>query len=151
MLIWLFKSDEKMLIFNAFKGALLPFVAAHTQTYLTIALTCINPLAPSKAKTPFNPLKMTGNFLMGTLANRIDPDEMLHSAAFEQTVKTQMKCHIMWHFIWVCTVCKNKINLQWKKYIFFLNDNLPSLNIYNGPSCIYCIRLYGKFHWSEMG
>ena len=28
-----------------------------------------------------------------------------------QTVKTQMKCHIMWHFIRVCTVCQDKTNL----------------------------------------
>ena len=24
-----------------------------------------------------------------------------------QTVKTLMKCHIMWHFIWVYTVCQS--------------------------------------------
>ena len=35
-----------------------------------------------------------------------------------QTVKTQMKCRIMQHFIRVCTVCWDKINLQRKKYIF---------------------------------
>ena len=39
------------------------------------------------------------------------------------TVKTQMKCHRMWHFIRVCTVCKdkkyiqrNKFNIIWKLY-----------------------------------
>ena len=35
-----------------------------------------------------------------------------------QTVKTQMNCHIMQHFIGVYTVCKDKIDLQrvLKKY-----------------------------------
>ena len=33
-----------------------------------------------------------------------------------QTVKTQMKCRIMRHFIWVCTVCLDKLNIQRKKY-----------------------------------
>ena len=32
-----------------------------------------------------------------------------------QTAKTQMKCHIMWHFIRVCNVCKDKIDFQRKK------------------------------------
>ena len=35
-----------------------------------------------------------------------------------QTVKTQMKCRIMWHFIRVCTVCSDKINLQRRNAIF---------------------------------
>ena len=34
-----------------------------------------------------------------------------------QTVKTQMKCCIMRHFIRVCTVCQDKNNLQGLKYI----------------------------------
>ena len=38
-----------------------------------------------------------------------------------QTVKTQMKCHIMWHFIRVCTVCEDKIDLQRKKYNILLD------------------------------
>ena len=33
-----------------------------------------------------------------------------------QTMKTQMKCRMMWHFIRVCTVCLDKIDLQRKKY-----------------------------------
>ena len=32
------------------------------------------------------------------------------------TVKTKMKCRIIWHSIWVCTVCLYKNNLQEKKY-----------------------------------
>ena len=33
-----------------------------------------------------------------------------------QTVKTQMKCHIMRHFIKIYTVCKGKKDLQTKEY-----------------------------------
>ena len=29
-----------------------------------------------------------------------------------QTVKTQLNCHIRWHFIRVCTVCSDKVNLR---------------------------------------
>ena len=36
-----------------------------------------------------------------------------------QTVKTQMKCRIMRHFIRVCTVCEEKIDLQ-NRYNIFL-------------------------------
>ena len=35
-----------------------------------------------------------------------------------QTVKTQMKCSIMLHFIRVYTVCKAKNDFQTKEYIF---------------------------------
>ena len=38
-----------------------------------------------------------------------------------QTVKTEMKCRIKQHFIRVCTVCKDKNDLQRKKYIFVWN------------------------------
>ena len=30
-----------------------------------------------------------------------------------------MKCHIMWHFIRVCTVCKDQIDLRREKYNTF--------------------------------
>ena len=33
-----------------------------------------------------------------------------------QTMKTEMKCRIMRHFIRVCTVSEDKIDLQRKKY-----------------------------------
>ena len=43
-------------------------------------------------------------------------------------MKTQMKCHIMWHFIRVYTVCKGKEDLQTKKTkMFVLNYNLYPL------------------------
>ena len=50
-----------------------------------------------------------------------------------QTVKTQMKCSIMLHFIRVYTVCidKKKIFRQ-KISIFFENYNLTPLDMYNG-------------------
>ena len=47
-----------------------------------------------------------------------------------QTVKTQMKCCIMQHFIRVYTVCYDKNNLQQKKYIFYLGIIVPDLSIY---------------------
>ena len=34
---------------------------------------------------------------------------------FLQTVKTQMKWHRMWHFITVCTVCQDKIDIKRKE------------------------------------
>ena len=30
----------------------------------------------------------------------------------------------------------------------FLNSFIKILYICNGPSCLYCIKVYGKFHWS---
>ena len=49
---------------------------------------------------------------MGNLGNSEDPGEM----------------RLMSYFIWVCTVCGDKINLQRKKCnIFFRNHNLSSL------------------------
>ena len=54
-----------------------------------------------------------------------------------QTVKTQMKCSILLHFIWVYTVCKGKNDLQTNKYnIFFQNYKLITLEKYNGLSHI---------------
>ena len=41
-----------------------------------------------------------------------------------QTVKTKKNCSIMWHFIRVCTVGLDKIDLQRKNSIFFENYNL---------------------------
>ena len=42
----------------------------------------------------------------------------LLNAYFCKTVKTQMKCRIMWHFIRVYTVCKDKNDLHRKKMFF---------------------------------
>ena len=50
---------------------------------------------------------------MGTLANREDPNEMQHW----QTVKTQMKCSIMLHFIRVYSVCSDENDFQGQKYV----------------------------------
>ena len=49
-----------------------------------------------------------------------------------QTVKTQMKCSIMLHFIRVYTVCKGKKDLQTKNVVFFENYNMTPLDMYNG-------------------
>ena len=54
-----------------------------------------------------------------------------------QTVKTQMKCRIRRHFIRVCTVCYDKIDLQRK------NCNLFSDIITYGPSV--CIMDHSYF------
>ena len=62
-----------------------------------------------------------------------------------------MKCSIMLHFIRVYTVCNGKNDLQTKEYtIFFENDNLTPLDMYNGLFQVYCnnqegiIQLYTK-------
>ena len=61
------------------------------------------------------------------------------------TVKTQMKCSKMLHFIRVYTVCKGKKDLQTKKYILF-NFNLTPLDIYNGLSQVNCFKPEGRIH-----
>ena len=63
-----------------------------------------------------------------------------HKRLLIQTVKTQMKCCIMLHFIRVYTVCKCKKDLQTKNTIFFYNYNLTPLDMYNGLSQVYCIK-----------
>ena len=35
-----------------------------------------------------------------------------------QAIRTQMNCHLMWHFIRVCIAFSDKIYLQRQKYIF---------------------------------
>ena len=56
-----------------------------------------------------------------------------------QTVKTQMKCSKMLHFIGVYTVWKGKKDLQTKEYNFF-SYTLTPLDMYNEISQVYCIR-----------
>ena len=64
-----------------------------------------------------------------------------------QTVKTQMKCSIMLHFIRVYTVCKGMKNLQTKQCnMFNENYNLTPLDMYNGLSHVYCIKQEGIIH-----
>ena len=50
-----------------------------------------------------------------------------------QTVKTQMKCRMLRHFIWVYTVCLGKKDIQTKMQYVLLNYNLAPLDMYNGP------------------
>ena len=57
-----------------------------------------------------------------------------------QTMKTQIKCSIMLHFIRVYTVCKGKKDLRQKNTLSFQNYNLTPLDVYNGPSEVYCIK-----------
>ena len=58
-----------------------------------------------------------------------------------QTVKTQMKLHIMWHFISVYTGCRGKKIFRQK-----IQYNLTLLDIYNGPSQVHCIKPEGRIH-----
>ena len=51
---------------------------------------------------------------MGCLTQREPWQTRTPKRVSSQTVKTQMKCSIMLHFIRVCTVCSDKINLQRK-------------------------------------
>ena len=54
------------------------------------------------------------NYLLLTLCIRETPKRV-----FLQTVKTQMKCSLVLHFIRVYTVCKVKKDLQTKEYTIF--------------------------------
>ena len=69
-----------------------------------------------------------------------------------QTVKTQMKCHILRHFIWFFTVYEDKIQSSGTD----VHNNLEvftcdPLKIYNGQSHPHCIYLYGKIHQNTKG
>ena len=57
-----------------------------------------------------------------------------------------MKCHIMWHFIRVHTICYGKKDLQTKNEIFLKKINLTPLDMYKGLSQVYCIKPEGKAH-----
>ena len=63
-----------------------------------------------------------------------------------QTVKTQMKCRIMRHFIWVYTVCGDKKDPQTKDTIFFLQLSRDTLDNYYRSSPVYCIKSEGRIH-----
>ena len=57
-----------------------------------------------------------------------------------QTVKTQIKCSIMLHFIRVYTVCKGKTDLQTIEDKKFENYNLTPFDMYNRLSQVYYIN-----------
>ena len=62
-----------------------------------------------------------------------------------QTVKTQMKCHKMWHFIRVCTVCEETQKQSSGTEIvksFYRNFDQQPLKIQEGQFHTYCINLY---------
>ena len=61
-----------------------------------------------------------------------------------QTVKTQMKCSIMLHFIMVYTVCLGKKIFRQKTKNTFLSYNLTPLDMYNGLFKVYCIKPEGR-------
>ena len=58
-----------------------------------------------------------------------------------RTVKTQMKCCIVQHFIWVCTLCKDKTIFS-DINTYFRNFDLQSLKTQNGLSHTYCINMF---------
>ena len=49
-----------------------------------------------------------------------------------------------------CLLRQNRSSKR-KKTIFHGNYNLWPVNIYNGPSGLNCIQLYGNFHWAKKG
>ena len=82
----------------------------------------LNICSRHKTQTLFSgPEKCQDNRL--TLCVRESPKQVLL-----QTVKTQMKCSIMLHFIRVYTVCKYRQS----NTIICFNYNLTSLDMYNG-------------------
>ena len=66
-----------------------------------------------------------------------------------QTVKTHMKCRIMWHFIRVYIVCLDKKVFRERNLILFGNLNLWPLKLFNGPSQVYCIKPEGRIHQGQ--
>ena len=72
---------------------------------------------------------------------RINP-EIFHPCIPWQTVNW---C-IMWHFIRVYTVSKDKMIFQRKNTILIGKYNLWPLNVYNGPSQVYCNQPGGRIH-----
>ena len=78
-----------------------------------------------------NPLG-NGNSQKDTMANSDDPDEIHHYAAYHHGLH--------------CLLIATKSIIRERNTIVFGNYNLLPLNIYNGPSGLDCIKLYGKFH-----
>ena len=68
-----------------------------------------------------------------------------------QTVKTQMKCHTMQHFIRAYTVCKGKKDLQTKIQYFLKINSLTPLDMYNGISQLYCLKPEVRIHLYTKG
>ena len=62
-----------------------------------------------------------------------------------QTVRTQMKCHILRHFIRVHTVCMGKKIFRQKNTILKKISPTP-LDTYNGPSQVHFIKPVGRTH-----
>ena len=66
------------------------------------------------------PFVHTSDSQMSTLANNEDPDKMPYNAAFHQGLHCLLRQK--------------------------LSCNLSPLNIYNGPSKVYCIKPEGRIH-----
>ena len=65
--------------------------------------------------------------------------------AMLQTVKTQMKCRVMWHFIRLYTV-KVKKNFRQNKAVCFYYYKLTPLAIYNGSFQLNFVEPEGRAH-----
>ena len=63
-----------------------------------------------------------------------------------ETVKTQMKCSIMLHFIRVYTVFIGEKIFRKKITIFFENYNLIPLDMFNGLFHVCCIKPERRIH-----
>ena len=57
-----------------------------------------------------------------------------------------MKCRRTLHFIRVCNVCFDKIDLQGKRLNLFGNYNLRPFDIYNKLPQLYCFKTEGLIH-----
>ena len=68
-----------------------------------------------------------------------------------QTLKTQMKCSTMGHFIRIYTVCSGKKSTDKKNAIFLENYNMTPLDMYHGLSQVYFIKSAGRIHQYTMG
>ena len=51
----------------------------------------------------------------------------------------------------VLTVCKRKKSSETVQYIIFLDSDLQTLDIYNGPSQVYYIKPDGRIHLYTKG
>ena len=70
---------------------------------------------------------------MGSFTNSEDPDEMQHNAAFHQGLQSSL-------------LVKVKISSEKRIQFFFSNYNLITLDMYNGLTQVYYIKLEGRIH-----
>ena len=105
--------------------------------------------------TIFNPNKPNGLFHSYTLG-----ESFCHWRDFQfcsvfnwnfckQTVKTLIRCHIMWHLIWVCTVCLCPTKVT-PGLLGLKSENSTFFMPYEG-SAKTLIRLQKNLYWCRFG